>query len=72
MSRLLYIRRHIFGVTQVEMAAIAGVRQSQVSRWENGHRRPSIVELERIRTEAVKRQLAWDDRWFFENPAVAA
>lgn len=72
MNQLSHIRIHVFGVTQIEMGAIAGVRQSQVSRWEHGLRRPSLAELERIRTEALARGLAWDDRWFFEIPAEAA
>lgn len=72
MNQLHRIRCRVFRATQIEMAAIAGVRQSQVSRWENGLRRPSLREMERIRAEARKRGLPWDDRWFFEAPEKAA
>lgn len=72
MNQLLHIRRHIFGITQSEMAGIAGVRQCQVSRWEHGLRRPSLAELGRIRAQAAARGLPWDDRWFFELPDEAA
>ncbi|MBZ9794329.1 helix-turn-helix domain-containing protein [Mesorhizobium sp. ES1-4] len=68
----LQLRLSIFHATQTEMAAIAGVNQSQVSRWERGVRRPSLREMERIRAEALRRDLPWDDRWFFEVPEQAA
>lgn len=71
MNRLRYIRQHVFHATQAEMAAIAGVRQSQVSRWENNVRRPSLRELENIRNAALARGLRWNDRWFFELPKAA-
>lgn len=72
MNRLFYIRRHVFGITQAQMADIAGVRQNQISRYEHGLRRPSLAELERIRAAAVARELAWDDSWFFELPEEVA
>lgn len=72
MNRLFYIRRYVFRITQAEMAGIAGVRQNQISRWEHGLRRPSLVELERIRAAAAARNLPWDDSWFFELPEEVA
>ena len=70
MNQLRTIRTVIFRVTQVEFATIAGVSQSLVSRWEKGDRRPSLFELRRIRAEAQRRRLVWDDAWFFEDVAA--
>ncbi|WP_410052164.1 helix-turn-helix domain-containing protein [Bradyrhizobium sp. SZCCHNS30571] len=43
------------------MAKIAGVRQATISRWEAGLTDPSLKHLKRIRAEARKRRLAWND-----------
>jgi transcriptional regulator with XRE-family HTH domain len=67
MTPLHHIRVNVFRVTQVEMAAIAGVRQSTVSRWDNGANEPTRRKLQRIRDEAIRRGLQWDDRWFFST-----
>lgn len=74
MNALKHIRINVFGVKQQEFAAIAGVQQSTVSRWENDEAAPSLEEMNRIRTEAGKRKLKkkWDDRLFFAQPQVAA
>lgn len=64
-----HIRTKVFALTQAEFAALAGVTQASVSRWENGVA-PSLDEMRRIRDEAEKRNLEWDDRLFFEVPAV--
>lgn len=69
MGPLLYIRREIFRATQSEMATIAGVSQSTVSKWEAGLLEPGRVEMERIRKGAAGRGLAWCDEWFFQPPA---
>ncbi len=68
MNPMLHIRKQIFGVPQTEMAEIAGVSQGTVSKWETGSLAPDRTELERIRNEAARRNLDWDDRWFFELP----
>lgn len=72
MNPLLHIRKNVFGLTQAEMAVIAVVSQGTVSKWEAGALAPDADELKRIRAEATKRGLPWDDRWFFETPAEAA
>lgn len=69
MGPLLYIRREIFRATQSEMATIAGVSQSTVSKWEAGLLEPGRVEMERIRRGAAGRGLVWRDEWFFQPPA---
>ena len=65
MNTIERIRKLVFGLTQAEFATVAGVRQSTVSRWENGvplsHR-----EMTAIRAAAAKREIAWSDAWFFE------
>ena len=72
MNPLLHIRKNVFDVTQVEMAAIAEVSQGTVSKWESGALAPDRHELGRIRQEAARRGLTWDDAWFFEAPSEAA
>jgi predicted transcriptional regulator len=69
MKPLEYIRRKVFGVSQVEMAAIAGVNQGTVSRWEAGTLKPDLEVLERIRASAHERGIKWRDSWFFEVAA---
>lgn len=71
MNPLLQIRKNVFDVTQREMAVIAEVSQATISRWENGGA-PDRHELSRIRLEALKRGLPWEDSWFFEAPSEAA
>jgi transcriptional regulator with XRE-family HTH domain len=65
MSTIRYIRQQVLKITQAEMASIAGVEQPTVSRWERDVHQPSLHHLNRIRTEALRRSLKWDDRWFF-------
>lgn len=71
MNPLLHIRRDIFSLTQAEMADMAGVRQATVSRWERGLMSPTLKRLSRIRREAQRRKLPWDDNWLFmqDRPA---
>lgn len=72
MNQMLSIRRNVFRVTQIEMAQIAGVKQPTISRWERGLRDPDLSHLQRIRAEARRRKLRWDDRWFFAAEGRAA
>lgn len=69
MNALHYIRKHVFQVTQTEFAAIAGVGQASVSRWESGVA-PSLDEMQAIRQAAATRGLQWDDSWFFDVPST--
>lgn len=71
MRPIEYIREHVFGATQGEMAAIAGVSQSTISRWESGVAVPTD-RWERIRAEAMGRGLDWDDSLIFIVPQVEA
>lgn len=66
------IRCDIFRVSQIEMAEIAGVRQPTISRWERGLREPTLGSLKRIRAEALRRQLRWNDDWFFTTGGMNA
>jgi predicted transcriptional regulator len=73
MNALHRIRTEVFGVRQSEMAVIAGVTQSTVSRWEAGEFQPSLPQMNNIRECALKRGIAWDDSLFFEaGPKQAA
>lgn len=69
MRPITVIRRRVFEVSQAEFASIAGTTQSTVSRWEGGALAPDQYEMVRIRTEAQRRSLDWDDSWFFQVPA---
>jgi transcriptional regulator with XRE-family HTH domain len=72
MNPMLHIRTVVFRVTQDEMGQIAGAGQAAVSRWENDATAPTRKQLGRIRAEAMRRGLVWDDSWFFEAPVEAA
>lgn len=72
-----HIRTSVFKLKQSEFAEIADTTQATVSRWEAGELEPDRVQLAKIRVEAEKRQLPWNDEWFFvsdgqENVEVAA
>ncbi|MCX8282452.1 helix-turn-helix transcriptional regulator [Phyllobacterium sp. 0TCS1.6C] len=67
MNTLKHIRKNIFKMTQAEFAAIAGVGQPSVSRWEKGVA-PSLDEMQAIRVAAAERKIKWNDAWFFEPP----
>lgn len=69
MGPIEHIRKAVLKASQAELAAIAGVTQATVSRWENGQFEPSREELARIRDEAKARGVEWDDGWFFDAPA---
>jgi len=72
MSAIHHIRTKIMGLTQREFAAIAKTTQPTVQRWENGQLSPDLCHLKRIRASAIRRRIAWQDRWFFErSPAKA-
>ncbi len=70
MNAMKHIRLNVFGVKQQEFAAIAGVQQSTVSRWESGDAVPTLAEMNRIREAAGQRKLKarWSDRLFFAEP----
>lgn len=70
MHPIKHIRKNVFKVRQAEFAAIAGVTQATVSRWEaaKGGAAPTLDELARIRDEAARRRLRWADKMFFDRP----
>ncbi|CAH1657613.1 Transcriptional regulator with XRE-family HTH domain [Hyphomicrobiales bacterium] len=67
MSPMAHIRKSVFGVSQAHFAAIAGVSQATVSRWERFEWEPNRDELARIREEAMRRGIKWSDALFFQN-----
>lgn len=72
MNTLKHIRIDVFGLKQQDFAAIAGVQQSTVSRWEAGTAAPTLEEMNRIRAAAAepgrKLKVRWNDRLFFTIP----
>ncbi|MCF6111970.1 helix-turn-helix domain-containing protein [Mesorhizobium muleiense] len=71
MSAIRHIRCHVFKATQAEFAALAGVSQASVSRWETGVA-PSLDDMRAIREAAAARGIEWNDAWFFEIPSETA
>lgn len=71
MSAIRHIRLKVFQATQADFAALAGVSQGTVSRWENGTAL-SLDEMKAIRKAAAERGIMWNDAWFFETPEQAA
>lgn len=70
MNPMRYIRTKLFGLSQHEFATLIGRTQASVSRWEGGG--PFTNEdMAAIRTAAASREMAWNDRYFFELPAEA-
>lgn len=69
MNTLKRIRVDVFDVRQPEMARIAGVSQSTVSRWEKGEFTPGIEPLRNLRKAALERGLPWDDALILESPS---
>ena len=69
MNAMAAIRLKVFRVSQNEMARIAGVSQSTVSKWEAGSQIPLATALRNIRSEAMRRHVPWDDKWFFLEEA---
>lgn len=67
-SPIQYIRKEVFKCRQAEFAAIAGVTQATVSRWERNGISPSLDEVARIRAAAVERRILLRDKWFFDPP----
>lgn len=67
MNAIRHIRKNVFRLKQQEFAAIAGVQQSTVSRWERGEASPSLDEMAAIR-EAARGKRGWSDKLFFEAP----
>ena len=70
MNNVKHIRKNIFSVSQVEFAEIIGVRQATVSRQESNLLSLTIDQMERIRSEAVRRKIPWSDDWFFDVPQL--
>ena len=70
MGTIEHIRKSVFGVTQADFGAIAGVTQATVSRWEKGEGAPSLDEMSRMRNEARARGIDWRDDWFFAEPLI--
>ena len=62
-----YIRRHVLGLTQVEMAERFGVDQTTVSRWERKGFFPPDIQR---RIREMQKGRPWNDSWFFEVPVV--
>lgn len=72
MSAIAHIRKSVLGLSQAEVAALTGVTQATVSRWEKGELFPNLRELGVLRQAAREKDASFDDRLFFDPPAVEA
>lgn len=70
MSTMHFIRTKIFKVNQIEFAAIVGVGQATISRWDQGKTSPDLANLQRIRAAAAQRGIPWDHSWFFDAAPI--
>ena len=64
-DQLKRIRSEVFEETQVAFGIIAGVSQATISKWEKNKLSPELDQLAKIRKEAAKRGIPWQDEWFF-------
>lgn len=71
-SPLRLIRKHLFRVSQDDMALVAGVTRPMISKYESGKSDPPMAVLRRIRTDARERGLAFTGECFFDPAAVLA
>jgi DNA-binding transcriptional regulator YiaG len=67
MTPIENIRRNVLKLTQADMAALAGVSQATVSRWESGRLVVDGDAMTRIRLKA-REQSDWSDALFFSLP----
>lgn len=72
MNALIHIRKTVLGVSQAEMAKIAGTSQATVSRWETGTLFPDLQQMHAIRDAAIGRGVQWSDELFFAAPTEGA
>lgn len=71
MSAIGRIRKEVLGQSQAELAALTGVAQATVSRWESGELTPGFRELNAIRIAGrSKRPDEWRDEWLFDGPPL--
>ena len=70
MNAVEHIRTKVFKLKQGPFAAVAGVSQATVSRWEKQGKEPSREKLDNIRKAAIEAGLEWNDSLFFEKPPV--
>lgn len=68
MTPMLHVRKHVLGLSQVDLAVVAKTTQGTISKWESGELEPDRDQLALIREEIQRRDIDWDDRWFFEIP----
>lgn len=67
-----YIRETVFGEPKaMTFAEALGIDSGHLSRLEHGNGAPSHDLMVRVRTLALDRGLAWEDRFFFEVPSSA-
>ena len=67
MTPIEHIRRNVLRLTQAEMAALTGVHQATVSRWETGAAHIDAAAMAKVRERACETD-GWSDALFFSIP----
>jgi len=71
-NQLKHIRVAVLDMTQAAFAALVGVSQPTVSRWEQGEGSPTLDQLKFIRDEILSRRIPWRDAWLFGSAQSSA
>ena len=67
MNPIKFIRSEVLGLNQHELAAVAGVSQATVSRWESGELHPGFMEMVKMRDEAERIGKPFEVSVFFQS-----
>ena len=65
-----HIREHVLELSQAKLAAIVGVSQTEVSRWELGKSEPNRAQMAAIMAHARQKGRHIEEKWFFEIPTA--
>lgn len=68
MNIIEYVKKHTLKCTDAELAEICDVSRMAVMRWRKGVVIPHFQYIIKLRAEIVRRDLPWDDSYWFDPP----
>lgn len=71
-ANLRWIRTELFGLQQDEFAVLLDLPRTRLSKYENGYHPVPLDVMDRIRTLAHARGVAFSADWFFAVPTPVA